>query len=181
MLSERKRSDKNWGWSEMGRDGWRRPLFLSPPFFLSPEQTGDVEADRFETQERRRTWHPAGAVITKGGSDELGRRETLQDVRSALFPLYLQRDVRIVDEARAKKREKKPKKQRTRRLPGKRLPPDVFIWKRVLKIPPQIDLRPNSNCRILFMYNLFIYFDISVTFPQAAKHAFMVKLKLCLI
>lgn len=115
-------------WGETGDGGH---FFFPPPFFLSPEQTGDVEADRFETQERRRTWHPAGAVITKGGSDELGRRETLQDVRSALFPLYLQRDVRIVDEARAKKREKK--KKRTRRLPGKRLPPDVFIWKRVLK------------------------------------------------
>lgn len=97
-------------WGETGDGG--HFFFFFPPFFLSPEQTGDVEADRFETQERRRTWHPAGAVITKGGSDELGRRETLRDVRSALFPLYLQRDVRIGDEARAKKRKEKKQKNK---------------------------------------------------------------------
>lgn len=70
---------------------------------------------------------------------------------------------------RGQKRERKKNKKRTRRLPGKRLPQDVFVWKRVLKIPPQIDLRPNSNCRILFMYNLFIYFWHLCYFSPSCK------------
>lgn len=129
MLSEQKRSDKNWGLSETGQDGWWHAvplclcLSISPPLFLSPEQKGDVEADRFETQEQRRTWHPAGAVITKEGSDELEGGKTLQDARSALFPPYSQCGVRIFGAARTKKKIQK----RHLQVAGKPSPSDVLI------------------------------------------------------
>lgn len=182
MLSERKRSDKNWGWSEMGRDGWRRrchfffaslffPPFLSQPWtdrwcrgwsVWNARAAADVTSGRCGYHKRRQWW-----IRTQGNA--FGSVSTF---------LATWCENRWWSEG--KKERKKPKNVLVG-CQGNDCHQMCLFENVSLKFLQQIDLRPNSNCRILFMYYLFWHFDISVTFPQAAKLAVMVKLKLCLI
>lgn len=113
MLSEQKRSDKNWGLSETGQDGWWHavPLCLCLSIFspsLSQPWTegwcrgwsvwnartaADVTSGRCGYHKRRQWW--------------IRRGKTLQDARSALFPPYSQCGVRIFGAARTKKKIQK--------------------------------------------------------------------------